>query len=367
LSQAEATAPTASIYYGLAGTAIALLHMASVRKDPLLLAHATLWAERCGAVARRRTAYLSPRLELTSDMLGRVSPYHTRSGLDYLHAAMADAQGDFVTRDRALSRWLRVLRLRSREIELTLGWAGVLLVAGLALELVGEESPAMRDHLLEAGRQVQGRVSNALHRGRSSGQHQNLGMAHGTAGVLYAALRWELVSGTPRPDWVETALSRVARKAQISATGARWPWFTLDSRGQAATSYMPGWCNGSAGLIWLWTLAHRVTGDEAYGRLAELAAQDAWNNDPGEIHFCCGLVGIAYGLLNLYRHTGDQVWLTRAEALAERAAGRALDARHAGSSEFAHSLFRGDPGLAVLLVDLEHPSRAAFPLVDAGR
>lgn len=366
LTRAAASAPAASVYYGLAGTALALLHMASVRGDPLLFAHARLWAERCRDLRHRRTAFLSPRLGLTEALVGRVSPFHAGPGPGYLGAVIADTLGDNASRDRALVAWLRVLGLPSGEVELTLGWAGVLLALGFALELVGEENPSLRRRLLAAGGKVTARISRQVARARS-GSPQNLGIAHGTGGVLYATLRWTMVSGEPYPAWMEKRLEEIARRAKISSAGARWPWFTLDSRGRAATSYMPGWCNGSAGLIWLWTLAARATGEERYGRLAELAALDAWKNDPGEIHFCCGLVGIAYGMLNLYRHTGDKLWAERAQTLAERAAERAIESARSNPAEFAHSLFRGEAGLATLIVDLERPALAGFPLFDAAR
>jgi serine/threonine-protein kinase len=118
-------------------------------------------------------------------------------------------------------------------------------------------------------------------------------------------------------------------------------------------------------MIGLWTLANRVTGEDRFLQMAELAALDAWQQDPGDTHLCCGLAGIAYGLLNLYRHTGEPIWLERSRLLAERAATRALNATRMHPSATAHSLFRGDVGLAVLLTDLERPEGAAFPLFDA--
>ena len=72
---------------------------------------------------------------------------------------------------------------------------------------------------------------------------------------------------------------------------------------------MSGWCNGSAGFVFLWTLAHKMLGKAEYGVLAEQAGLDAWESDGQIGNLCCGYGGQAYALLNLYKHTGDQRWL----------------------------------------------------------
>jgi eukaryotic-like serine/threonine-protein kinase len=82
---------------------------------------------------------------------------------------------------------------------------------------------------------------------------------------------------------------------------------------------MPGWCNGTAGYVHVWVLAHQTFGDERYLRLAE---QAGWNalEEPGSAGgLCCGLAGRAYGLPCLYKYTQERQWLSRAANLAERA------------------------------------------------
>jgi serine/threonine-protein kinase len=120
-------------------------------------------------------------------------------------------------------------------------------------------------------------------------------------------------------------------------------------------------------MVSLWTLAARVTGDESYSRWAELAAEDAWATQLEVTHLCCGAAGNAYGLLNLYRFTGDRVWLDRARTLTERAAAKALQGPSPSDPEPVHSLFRGDLGIAVLIADLERPDESAIPLYEAAR
>jgi hypothetical protein len=125
---------------------------------------------------------------------------------------------------------------------------------------------------------------------------------------------------------------------------------------------MPGWCNGSAGFVHLFTLAHELSGEALYRRLAEGAAWHVWEAPDGNGSLCCGLAGRAYALLNFYRHAGGaggSVWLARARELAE---GAATDLAWAVDSP--DSLYRGELGPAVLAADLGRPEGAAMPFFE---
>jgi serine/threonine-protein kinase len=179
---------------------------------------------------------------------------------------------------------------------------------------------------------------------------ENLGMAHGWAGILYATLRWCRSAGTARPGNLEARLAELGERAQPWGRGKRWPW---------GRSSMPGWCNGSAGFVHLWTLAHRELGDPAYTALAEAAAWNAWESPAGGGSLCCGLAGRAYALLNLHRHGGGREWLARARDLANRAA---LEIER--SSEREDSLYKGRIGVALLAADLARPETAVMPFFE---
>ncbi len=86
-------APTASINFGCAGAAVALLQIAETRSNPSLLALADIWRSR--AVARIGTEgayYHEPGLRRA--VLGEVTPYHTESGIHAAAAMVAAAMGD---------------------------------------------------------------------------------------------------------------------------------------------------------------------------------------------------------------------------------------------------------------------------------
>jgi serine/threonine-protein kinase len=121
---------------------------------------------------------------------------------------------------------------------------------------------------------------------------------------------------------------------------------------------MPGWCNGSAGFVHLWTAANAAYRDDRWAVLAERAGWDAYLT-PAIPQLCCGLAGQAYGLLELHRHTGEGRWLAAATELAERAAAEVLSGRADGC--IAGSLHKGELGIAVLAADLSRPETASMP------
>ena len=122
---------------------------------------------------------------------------------------------------------------------------------------------------------------------------------------------------------------------------------------------MPGWCNGSCGYVFLWTLVHRWSGEPRHLDLALGAGWDSWDAPDPALSLCCGLAGRGYALLALQRATGDDVWLRRARTLADRGASQGK-----AQLDQAHSLYKGDLGLAVLAADLERPATAHMPLFE---
>jgi len=122
---------------------------------------------------------------------------------------------------------------------------------------------------------------------------------------------------------------------------------------------MPGWCNGSPGPLFVFTLAHRLLGDARWLELAELCAWSTWEEPCSTATLCCGSAGRAYALLHLYKHTGERTWLSRARQLANHAASTA-----AATSQRANSLWKGELGVAVLIADLASPENARMPFFE---
>jgi serine/threonine-protein kinase len=301
-------------------------------------------------------AFYRAESRLVPAVLGRVSPYHTAAGIHAVRAMIARSQGDAGAWREAADAFVAASRQPCPSLDLTLGRSGSLLAAALLLEGlpegVDEPPPALRilgEELL-AGLWEEIAAFPPI---AECGGRPNLGMAHGWAGFLYASLRWCRASGTPLPDSLAARLGELAAEARPAGRGVRWRWHAENG---ADVGTMAGWCNGSAGFVYLWTLAHRTLGDPRFAALAEGAAWNAWEDPARDPNLCCGLAGRAYALLELHRHGGGAEWLERARDLAERAARET-----ARNTEPSHSLYKGEVGLAVLAADLADPEGAAFP------
>jgi hypothetical protein len=349
--------PRASVNFGAAGIACGLYRVALAREDPVLLALADLWAEKAAAACGEEEAFYNPAMDVTRESVGEISAYHTAAGVHAVRALIAHASGRPGAQTAAVDAFLGAVREpgAAAERDVTLGRAGLLLASSLLLDTLGDSGPTASSH-----RRLKARGDDLLHglwaeldgaSPRHLGADLNLGIAHGWAGLLYATLRWCRSAGAAPPSRTGERLVELADLALPWGRGLRWPWNDGGS--------MPGWCNGSAGFVFLWTLAHRMLGEDRYRSLAESAAWNAWEAPDGGGTLCCGLAGRAYSLLNLYRHGGGPQWLERARELANRAA-LAIDR----DSSPSHSLYKGALGVAVLTADLARPEDAAMPFFE---
>lgn len=351
--------PRLSVNYGAAGAACALYRIAMAREDAELLSRADLWAAKAVAAGAPEEGFYNPDRQLAREMLGSVTPYHTASGPLAVQALVAHALGDLATQRRAIAAFLEIARQPCENPDLTLGRSGALLAASMLLDTLtgpGSEEPAAR--VKELGGELLAGLWRDLDAQppvpEAGGEWSNLGMAHGWAGYLYATLRWCRSTGCERPERLEARLAELGGCARSWGRGLRWPWRDGGRSGQEST--MPGWCNGSAGFVHLWTLAHRELGDPSWLALAEGAAWNSWETSDRLGNLCCGLAGRSYALLDLWRSNGGEVWLERARELGEAAAAEIVR-----GSEAADSLYKGEPGVAALVADLAHPETAAQP------
>jgi eukaryotic-like serine/threonine-protein kinase len=352
-------APRASVTFGAAGIACGLYRIALAREDARLLSLADLWA----AKAARETgdeAWFKEGTTLAPERIGRVSLWHSASGVHAVRALLAHARADGREQREAVSSFLQAVRAEPcPSLDLTLGRSGILLAASLLLDTFGKEPPA---GLQDLGDEILAGLWEEIARLPPIAdccELPSLGMAHGWAGFLYATLRWCRSAGRPLPVGTEARLAELADCARPWGRGLRWPWHGEGTDPRTASS-MPGWCNGSAGFVFLWTLAHRTSGGPDVWKLAEGAAWNAWEAPDGGGTLCCGLAGRAYALLDFYRHGGGPEWLARARDLADRAA-RAVER----DTEAPDSLYKGRIGATVLAADLARPEGAAMPFFES--
>jgi eukaryotic-like serine/threonine-protein kinase len=355
------TAPTCSVNYGAAGIGYALYRLSCLRADPELLALADLWSTRALAHEGDENAWCSPELDITPERIGPISTFHTAAGAYCVAALIRHAQGDAGGRADAVRRFVAASTVPAAGLDLTLGRASAVQSCAMLLEAAGSGAAEVTI-LRELGDQILAGVWQELDGFAPIPECEELrylGIAHGWAGILYATLRWSDATGAAEPSAAAVRLDELAQLAEPAGRGLRWKVTT--ARDVGAGQYMSGWCNGSAGMVHLWTLAHRRTGDERYLRLAERAAWNAWETDEAVNQVCCGRAGKAYAFLNLFRHTHDASWLRRARVLADRAAGQLGPAETEGRED---SLYKGRTGVALLAADQAAPEAACQPFFE---
>jgi len=350
------TPPTASINYGCAGAAVGLLRIAETRGDPALLALASVWSARAKALIGSDGAYYNDERDLSRAILRDVTPYHTESGIHAAAAMIAAATGDTFSQRHAVHAFLRASNIPCPELDLTLGRSGSLLATAMLLAISEDlpEASALRAFGAETMSAIWSEL-DARPPIENSPANTYLGMAHGWAGYFYAALRWCAASGDAPPPRLAERLHEYTALKTLKGRGAFWRT-TIDSPPHAT---MPGWCNGSAGQVFLFTLAHRLLGEEEWLHLAELCAWNNWDEPRAPSTLCCGTAGRAYALLNFYRHTGATEWLSRARQLANHAASTATS-----TSQRENALWKGELGVAVLIADLASPETARMPFFE---
>lgn len=344
-------APTASVMNGAAGFAYALLRIAGIREDAALLGIADLWSARAVRAIGTHDGFWNEELEIVPETFGERSLFHTAVGVHCVDALVARGRDDEWAQRTALKAFVTAAGEPCTHIDVAFGRAGLLL--GCALLAEGEDDAPLRrlgDNLRDSlwdELAAQPPVAESV-------ELQSLGAAHGWAGVLYAVLRWADVSGAAPPPGIDERLSQLAALGRPQRRGLSWPHSTS---GVVETGLEASWCNGAAGFVHLWVLAHRTTADEDHARLAHLAAWTAYDGPTAPGDLCCGLAGRAYALLCLAQHDSDARWRARARELADRAA---VSVQSAALRR--DSLYKGEVGAALLAAELAAPEDARMPL-----
>ena len=143
------------------------------------------------------------------------------------------------------------------------------------------------------------------------------GFAHGISGVAYFLLRlWE---ATGEERWQELArevIETLDRNAIPDHGGLNWaPSLGADEPERCQ------WCHGAPGIGLLYVKAHEALKDPEYLKTAEAAGETTFaygdiRQNPSQCH---GLAGNAELFVDLYRSTGNAIWLERAADFARRA------------------------------------------------
>jgi len=361
-AQRALPAPTASVAFGAAGIAWALYRIACLRDDASLLSLADAWLTRAERQADQPTAFANAESGLHAAEVGRVTPYHCVSGLHVVRALVGRASGDAVSAVAAARAFVAASTASSSDKpDLFTGRAGTLVGAATIFEALpdrGESAATALRNFGDAALESLWTELDAHPPVADCPALPALGIAHGWAGLVWAALRWHRAAGAALPASLPRRMAELAALAEPAGRGVRWRVRLDEADSAPGVGYQTSWCNGSAGFVHLWTLAARVLGDASYLQLAKRSAWNAWESSGAAAHICCGPAGRAYALLAFHQATGAGEWLDRARRLADRAA---VAWSEESIRPYPLSLYKGATGIAVLGADLARPESACMP------
>jgi hypothetical protein len=184
-----------------------------------------------------------------------------------------------------------------------------------------------------------------------------LGAVHGFVATASVLLRGRALLGDEWHDLEAIVANTVRRTATLADAGANWrpaldPWPGMPKLMQ--------FCHGAPGFV---IALARMPGGMIDDLL--LAAGEAiWVAGPLRkgSNLCHGTGGNGYAFLSLFARTGDSRWLDRARAFAMHGIEQ-TEAEARGVGRMRYSLWTGDPGFAIYLLDCVRGT-ASFPTLD---
>ena len=121
------------------------------------------------------------------------------------------------------------------------------------------------------------------------------------------------------------------------------------------------WCHGAPGIVA--SFGSFAPDNEQLSEMLLAGGALTWQAGPLKTaQLCHGTAGNGYAFLKLFERTGDELWLDRARRFAMHATDQVEQAR-AEHGRGRYTLFSGDPGTAVYLLDCIEAA-SGFPAVD---
>ncbi|HEY8379236.1 MAG TPA: LanC-like protein [Nannocystis sp.] len=171
-----------------------------------------------------------------------------------------------------------------------------------------------------------------------------VGAGHGWAGNLYPLWRGRfLLRDEQQTSLRERTLQGLRQLAVVDGELANWP----PVAGLTAKMLVQ-WCHGAPGIIT--SLRHAELPEALPLLLAGARLIVAAGPLTKGVSLCHGTDGNGAALLEIYRRTGDPVWLDHARAFAMVALDQA-EAEYRRHGQWRYSLWTGDAGLAWFLLD----------------
>jgi predicted Ser/Thr protein kinase len=336
-------APRCSLSYGAAGIAYALLRLAQLNADAELLWAADAWIEKAILNATEPEAFTSASMGVTRRTIGYSSLSGAEPGLYYTQAMVRAAAGDLRGTGSAISSFLATAtRKPSHPADLNLGGPGLALAAHSLSQL--HSSRGLQNKLVTFGEQLVARFWERM----PASNRRRLGFAHGAAGIAFAALT------CGKPANTDGMVAELRRQTVMLKKGVHWP-VRIDGN-----FFMPGWCNGVAGHLLLWTKLWQRSAHSEDREMLERVAWGLWESRTNLGNICCGGSGQAIALACFATATGDENWRNRAIEFLEKLRPRWPKDDH------PQSLFRGELGLHLAEIECRSGAAVQFPVWGQG-
>jgi len=345
----------ASLAYGAAGIAWVHWFAGCVERKPVLVRRTHRWLEAAFAGEHEVEAFLE-RGAASASAMPEGAFLLGRAGLHFTHALVAHTLGERDAAAKAISRFAALSRATGWEGDIFRGATGCLLgattlfrrIGGLELRALGRELAVgliRRSREAPLGNRAS---SGADERIRHWPDLPELGLGHGSLGVVLALLQWSAVSGDPVPDWVAGTLSA------ILAAVLREPSLLCPS-----PVYHHRLCGGFAGVAIVSVRAFELLGDPALLDAARTAVTLALGRTVLQPDLCCGRAGVACAALALARVDPGGPWWREATELA-------LSLLLCEPEDWAVAgLYGGEAGFVWLALTLRHELGGGPPCIDA--
>ena len=352
--------PTSNVNFGAAGIAYMYLRMAQSESDANLLSLADIWSDRAlGYIHNYERSFYSKEMDLVPETVGATSIYHTESGVHLVQAMISKEMGDHHSFLSAVRNFMIAVEKPCDSLDLTLGKSASLMGCALLYDTMRSFIPGMDAELLALGKKITKEIWDVLDSYSAIGEDNPIryrGIAHGWAGILYATLKWKKTSGQSLPANFFQRVDELSALGIEEGDSMRW---NISNDEPVAWT---GWCHGSAGYTFFWTLLYNYTTDIKYLTMAEKTVQYFLKASEPKIvngSLCCGKSGEGYALLNIYNATGNEYYYNEARKMGKKL----LPDMHAGQMK-NHSLYKGNVGAGVFLAELEQPAYAKMPLFE---
>ncbi|HSH90187.1 MAG TPA: LanC-like protein [Ramlibacter sp.] len=179
------------------------------------------------------------------------------------------------------------------------------------------------------------------------GEHSDyLDAVHGFAGTALPLIQGrELMEPAEWERWKECIANTMRRNAEWDGGLVNWRARLSSPRGALK---LVQYCHGAPGFV---VCLADFPGD-AIDDLLEGGAQLTWQAGPltKGSNLCHGTGGNGYAFLKMFKRTGDEEWLDRARAFAMHGIAQ-TEAALQKHGHLRHSLWTGDPGFAIYLLE----------------